>query len=270
VSADLPVDPRARRRWAIALLGAIALHVAPATATLLVVPRDEPVFEDVGVAMLAEFAEAIETAEASEADAEASEAEASQSTPEVKETLSARSEDDLPETDAATRRPDDPDLLLAEKKTLERTETEVEQQTTEAMKPSETTSDSAASQAALPPSPSEQTAAATAAPSEGSVREAPPTPASWAKAVMAHLGRHKRYPRSARAGGEEGEVLVAVTILRDGRVTARRVHRTAGSRALDEAAIDLVDRASPLPSLPADFLAERVDVVVPIRFRLKS
>ncbi|MBV5265205.1 energy transducer TonB [Pinisolibacter aquiterrae] len=263
-------DPATRGRWIAGSLAALLLHAAPAAATFVAFTPNEKVWEDVGLQMVVEFADVTETAETSDSVAEASESQASQSTPEVKKSLSAAGEDDLPETDASPRKPDDPDLLLAEKKTLERTEESAEQQTTEEMAPSQAAADSAASASAAAPSPVEQTAATTAAPSEGSVREAPPTPASWAKAVMAHLGRHKRYPREARASGAEGEVLVAVTVGRDGRVVARRLHRTAGSAVLDGAALDLIDRAAPLPAMPANFLADHVDVVVPIRFRLKS
>lgn len=262
-------DPATRGRWIAGSFTALLLHAAPAAATFVAFTPNEKVWEDVGLQMVVEFAEVTETAETSDSVAEASESEASQSTPEIKKSLSAAGEDDLPETDASPRRPDDPDLLLAEKKTLERTENSAEQQTTEEMTASEAAADSTASAAAAAPSPVEQTATTTA-PSEGSVREAPPTPASWAKAVMAHLGRHKRYPREARASGAEGEVLVAVTVGRDGRVVARRLHRTAGSAVLDGAALDLIDRAAPLPAMPANFLADHVDVVVPIRFRLKS
>lgn len=270
MSPELLRDPRAPRRWVVAGLAALLLHGAPAAATIGIFRVEERVFEDVGMVAIAEFADLAETAEESDSEAEAAEAQASQSTPEVKKSLSAASEDDLPETDAATRRPDDPELLLAEKKTEERTEEAAEQQTTEAMAPSESAADSVASQAAAAPSPSVRTAAVTSAPAEGSVTEAPPTPASWAKSVMAHLGRHKRYPREARAEGREGEVMVAIAIGRDGRVLARSLHRSGGAPVLDRAALDLVDRAAPLPALPANFLADRIEVVVPIRYRLKS
>ena len=270
MSETLLADPDHRRRLILGALAAIALHAAPAGASLAVFSRAEQVFEDVGVQMIAECADPVAAAERSDSEAEAAEAEAAQSTPEVKQSLSAKSTDDLPETDASTARPDDPELLLSEKKTVERTEDAAEQQTTEAMKPSESVADSAASQAAAVPSAMDQTASVTAAPAEGSVREAPPTPASWTKAVMAHLGRHKSYPREARAAGDEGDVQVAITIGRDGRVVARRLHRSGGTATLDRAALDLVDRAAPLPALPANFLMDRVEVVVPIRYRLKS
>ena len=270
MTADLLADPVAPRRWVAAGLAALLLHGAPAAARIGIFRAETRIYEDVGMQAIAEFADLSEAAEKSDSEAEAAEAEASQSTPEVKKSLSAASEDDLPETDASTRRPDDPELLLAEKKTVERTDQAAEQQTTEEMAPSESTRDSAASQAAAAPSPTMQTASITAAPAEGSVSEAPPTPASWAKAVMAHLGRHKRYPREARSEGVEGEALVAISIGRDGRVLARTLARGAGSAALDRAALDLVDRAGLLPALPSNFLADRIEGVVPIRYRLKS
>lgn len=270
MTRDPLADPVAPRRWVVAGLAAVVLHAAPAAATIGFFTAETRIYEDVGMQAIAEFADLAEAAEESDSEAAAAEAAASQSTPEVKKSLSAASEDDLPETDASTRRPDDPELLLAEKKTQERADQAAEQQTTEEMVASESATDSAASQAAAAPSPTMQTAAVTTAPTEGSVADAPPTPASWAKAVMAHLGRLKRYPREARLEGAEGEALVAISIGRDGRVLSRSLARTAGSAALDRAALDLIDRAGLLPALPSNFLADRVEVVVPIRYRLKS
>lgn len=269
-SGDLLADPGARRRIALSGLLVLALHALPAGASLAVFAAREQVYEDPGMQMIAEFADMAESAEQSDAEAESVDAAASQSTPEIKKSLSAKTETDLPEADASVEKPVDPELLLAEKRTQERTETPTEQQSTEEMKPTESTSDSAASQAANAPSPMEQTATITSAPAEGSVREAPPTPASWAKSVMAHLGRHKQYPREARATGDEGDVLVAISIGRDGRVLERHIHRSGGTASLDRAALGLVDRAAPLPALPANFLTDRIEVIIPIRYRLKS
>ncbi len=266
----LLTDPRTRRRMAIGILVALALHGAPAAAGFTAFVRATPNFEDEGVQMIAEFADVITATDRSDSEAEAADADAARATPEVKAALSARSTDDLPETDASPTRPEDPELVLAEKKTIERTDETNDQQTTEAMKATEAQSQSAASQAADAPSTMDRTASITAAPAEGSVREAPPTPASWTKAVMAHLGRHKSYPREARAASAEGDVQVALVIARDGRVLERRLHRTGGAPSLDRAALELVDRATPLPALPADFLTDRIEVVVPIRYRLKS
>lgn len=267
--ADRLAEPGARRRMVLCALVVLALHAVPTGASLAVFAAREQVFEDPGVQMIAEFADVVENAEQNASEAEAVDASASQSTPEVKKSLSVQSDTDLPETDASPVTPTDPELLLAEKKTMERTELPTEQQSTEETKPTESSADSVASQATAAPSPMEQTASVTAAPAEGSVREAPPTPASWAKSVMAHLGRHKQYPREARSIGEEGDVHVAIAIGRDGRVLGRRIHRSGGAASLDRAALDLVDRAAPLPALPANFLTDRIEVIVPIRYRLK-
>lgn len=267
--ADRLAEPGARRRMVLCALVVLALHAVPAGASLAVFAAREQVLEDPGVQMIAEFADVVENAEQNASEAEAVDASASQSTPKVKKSLSVQSDTDLPETDASPVTPTDPELLLAEKKTMERTELPTEQQSTEETKPTESPADSAASQATAAPSPMEQTASVTAAPTEGSVREAPPTPASWAKSVMAHLGRHKQYPREARSIGEEGDVHVAIAIGRDGRVLGRRIHRSGGAARLDRAALDLVDRAAPLPALPANFLTDRIEVIVPIRYRLK-
>jgi protein TonB len=74
------------------------------------------------------------------------------------------------------------------------------------------------------------------------------SPASWRSAVMAHLNRHKRFP----PGGTRGTSTVAFTIDRAGRVLSARLVRSSGDATLDQEAIVLARRASPVPAPPPD------------------
>jgi protein TonB len=65
--------------------------------------------------------------------------------------------------------------------------------------------------------------------------------ATWRGSVMAHLDRHKRYP-----GGGGGTSSVAFTIDRSGRVLSARLIQSSGSAILDEEAVALARRASPV------------------------
>ena len=86
--------------------------------------------------------------------------------------------------------------------------------------------------------------------------------ASWRGTVVAHLNRHKRYP----GGGARGTSSVAFTIDRSGRVIAARLIRSSGNGVLDQEAISLARRASPVPAPPVNITGRSIVLSVPIRF----
>lgn len=110
-----------------------------------------------------------------------------------------------------------------------------------------------------------------AAPAQGASM-APPSSAvaTWQGTLLAHLERHKRYPRSAQLGRQQGVSIVAFTIDRQGNVVVQRLHRSSGHEVLDEETLALLLRAHPLPPPPPEVAGERIDLVVPVQFFLKS
>jgi protein TonB len=100
------------------------------------------------------------------------------------------------------------------------------------------------------------------APNPGSA-VAPRVLPSYRDQVAAHLQRFKRAPK----GGAHGTVIVNFTLDRSGQVTAQSVSRSSGSSALDDAALTMVSRASPMPRFPAAMPQENVSFSVPIRYR---
>lgn len=86
--------------------------------------------------------------------------------------------------------------------------------------------------------------------------------------LAALLERQKRYPRQAQRLRQEGVVRVRFTVERSGAVTSARIERSSGHALLDQAALDLLNRASPLPPLPPE-LGPRLELVVPIAYRLR-
>lgn len=83
---------------------------------------------------------------------------------------------------------------------------------------------------------------------------------------MAHLERRKRYPAAARGRREEGIVQVRFRIDGSGNVLTADLVQSSGYGALDDEAIDLVIRASPVPEPPPGMNGT---VTVPIRFSVK-
>jgi protein TonB len=81
---------------------------------------------------------------------------------------------------------------------------------------------------------------------------------------MAHLNRYKRFPSGAAGVGTAS---VAFTISRSGQVLSARLVRSSGGGALDEEAVSLPRRASPVPAPPPDVGGgSSITLAVPIRF----
>jgi periplasmic protein TonB len=83
-----------------------------------------------------------------------------------------------------------------------------------------------------------------------------------------HLAKHKRYPPEASRQKQEGRVHVEFTLARDGTVLAARIERGSGYPLLDQAVLDMLERASPVPPLPERFTGERIQITMPIGFSL--
>ncbi|MBE1205870.1 energy transducer TonB family protein [Aminobacter carboxidus] len=85
------------------------------------------------------------------------------------------------------------------------------------------------------------------------------SPARWQSRVFAHLNRHK--PRNAR---NRGVVQVQFSFNAGGDVLSVKLLNSSGDPALDEAAVSLVRRSSPIPAPPP---AVPTSIVVPIDFK---
>lgn len=126
-----------------------------------------------------------------------------------------------------------------------------------------------------PPMP-EPTAPTTAPPV---ARSAAPTPApasasevqaaqNWQGRLLQHIARYKRYPHAARRQGEEGVVRIRVRIDGGGNILTQTLtgHCTD---TLDQAALQTLQQAQPLPAPPAHLLNNgSVEFVLPFQYSL--
>ena len=92
---------------------------------------------------------------------------------------------------------------------------------------------------------------------------------SWKSQLVARLERYKRYPSQAQSRGEQGVAQLAFSIDRSGGVHHARILRSSGSSLLDEATLDLVDRAAPLPPPPPEISGAQIAIVVPIHYGIR-
>jgi protein TonB len=92
---------------------------------------------------------------------------------------------------------------------------------------------------------------------------------SWQTLLFKQLQRFKNYPSGARARNEQGVVILAFTVNRDGHVLARQIVTGSGYPDLDAEVLTMVERAQPLPAFPASMSQAQQDFSVPIRFSLR-
>jgi periplasmic protein TonB len=81
------------------------------------------------------------------------------------------------------------------------------------------------------------------------------------------VAKYKRYPREADKREDQGVVMLGFVIRRDGAVLDAWVDGSSGSPLLDEAAVDMVRRASPVPPLPSTFTGSSIKVVIPVDYK---
>lgn len=121
-----------------------------------------------------------------------------------------------------------------------------------------------------PPSVAAPPAETAAAPAQGaSIAPQSNVLPTWQGALLSHLEKHKRYPRSAQTRRQQGVCYVAFSIDRHGMVVARKLHKSSGYDSLDEETQNLLDRAQPLPPPPPEVAGDRIDLVVPVQFFLR-
>ena len=99
-------------------------------------------------------------------------------------------------------------------------------------------------QTTAPPTSDARRPAPAAAPTAGASFQPSVSPASWKGELMEHLNRYKRFPPGANRGGTAS---IVFTVNRAGNVLSASLINLSGDSALDEEAVALVRRASPVP-----------------------
>jgi protein TonB len=108
-----------------------------------------------------------------------------------------------------------------------------------------------------------------AAPFNSDTPSASAAPASWQSMVLGHLAHFKRYPGDARQRKRAGAAWVRFQVDRDGKLLASELITSSGTVLLDREALQVLERAQPLPAPPASVLRQgTVTVTLPVSFKL--
>jgi protein TonB len=82
------------------------------------------------------------------------------------------------------------------------------------------------------------------------------------------LAKYKQYPQAAIDKKEEGQVIIGFTLKRDGTVLTAWIERSSGNPLLDEAALAMMHRASPVPPIPDRYKGNELKLAMPIDYSI--
>lgn len=80
--------------------------------------------------------------------------------------------------------------------------------------------------------------------------------------------QHVIYPESAIDRNQQGDVILKLTISRDGKIKGVDYNKRADFSSLNKAAARAVKNSTPYPPAPKSLHGESFEVVMPIKFRL--
>lgn len=244
--SDLELKP-SRKLWVMAAVGAVALHLGGAALALANLRGDDQDFIadpqgiEVGLEAMSPNGESSELPPGPDSNESVASPELTEQKAELKESSLPK---DIPmEAEEADRAV-----------TMNETKKPVEEETKEAVVPTAASVASPAAEAtAMPTSDAEKK-------SDRSVR----IRQGWEKDLVAHLDRHKRYPKGLF---KAAELSVRLTLDRLGHVISVAIEKGSGDAAFDEAAIGMVKRSDPVPTPPPLVADDGLTFVLPVIFR---
>ncbi len=94
--------------------------------------------------------------------------------------------------------------------------------------------------------------------------------AVWMQAVSERVAQFFYYPPAALSVRRTGLVMVHFGVRRDGKIEKLQISRSSGDAGLDKAALDIVQKAQPLPPIPDRMQTDHVDGELPINFGVRN
>jgi len=91
---------------------------------------------------------------------------------------------------------------------------------------------------------------------------------SYHSMLASKLARYKRYPSASRRRNEQGTPVLHFVVARDGSVSQASIRTSSGFQRLDDAVLDMLKRASPLPEFTDDMTEQQLSITIPVEFKL--
>lgn len=93
----------------------------------------------------------------------------------------------------------------------------------------------------------------------------------YTQTISLWIQRHMIYPPEAQKDGAKGQALLRIRIDRQGSIRFYQVEQSTGDKRLDKAAIEMIQRANPVPAVPQDYPMQGalMEFLVPVNFSLE-
>lgn len=91
---------------------------------------------------------------------------------------------------------------------------------------------------------------------------------SYFAELMAWLNQHKDYPAEVKKQKQQGVVVLTFSINKNGEVMTAKVKTSSGHPRLDQAALDMLAQANPVPAIPDSMNRDSLLLSIPIEYSL--
>lgn len=99
---------------------------------------------------------------------------------------------------------------------------------------------------------------------------AEPSAGTYLQSVSNLIAAQQVYPRAALRAGEEGNVVLRLSIDRQGGLVDLALRKSSGFPVLDKAAVEMARKAFPVPPPPAALAGDPLVVDAPVLFKLEE
>lgn len=93
---------------------------------------------------------------------------------------------------------------------------------------------------------------------------------SYFAELMAWLEQHKDYPAELKKQKQQGVVVLTFSINKNGEVLTAKIKKSSGFPILDQAALDMLAKADPVPAIPDSMNRDRLLLSIPIEYSLNT
>lgn len=91
---------------------------------------------------------------------------------------------------------------------------------------------------------------------------------SYFAELMAWLNQHKDYPPELKKEKQQGVVVLTFSINQSGEITTAKIKTSSGFPQLDQAALNMLAQANPVPPIPEAMGRDRLLLTIPVEYSL--
>ena len=91
----------------------------------------------------------------------------------------------------------------------------------------------------------------------------------YGNALWGAISKHKKYPKVAAMRGWQGEAVVELELDGNGKLKSKKITQSSGHEVLDKQALEMVEKALPLPMPPEALRGTNFTITVPVPFKLE-